>query len=226
MSRLRSNSCELLMCRQNLNQQLKGAAQGGSQGVVWNVRVYHSLSNTARLSLLQIGAYEACLGLLVFLMHDNMKSDLNIKLQLKIDTWSIILIPRAMWDLIVYAVAIWGYGVRWLKSVHKRCFKSITFCTFQWLYLLQRWYLLRYWSDSLFLWNPKPITVTAQFEAWTVFVRSNTGIMVRIPQDPWMFVCVCVVLNVGSGLETNWSPILGVYRIKKLKERRRPNSGM
>jgi hypothetical protein len=39
--------------------------------------------------------------------------------------------------------------------------------------------------------------------------------------------CVCVVLCVGSGPATGWSPVQGVlptvYRIKKLKKRRRSN---
>jgi hypothetical protein len=42
--------------------------------------------------------------------------------------------------------------------------------------------------------------------------------------------CVCVVLCVGSGLATGWSPVQGVlptmYRIKKLKKWPRPNKGL
>jgi hypothetical protein len=42
--------------------------------------------------------------------------------------------------------------------------------------------------------------------------------------------CVCVFLCVGSGLETGSSPVKGVlptvYRIKKLKKRRRSNEGL
>jgi hypothetical protein len=52
------------------------------------------------------------------------------------------------------------------------------------------------------------------------------GSWVRIPLEAWMSVCVysvCIVLCVGSGLMTGWSPdqgvLLTVYRIKKLKKR-------
>jgi hypothetical protein len=42
--------------------------------------------------------------------------------------------------------------------------------------------------------------------------------------------CVCVVLCVGSGLATGWSPVQGVlptvYRIKKLKKWPRSNKGL
>jgi hypothetical protein len=42
--------------------------------------------------------------------------------------------------------------------------------------------------------------------------------------------CVCVVLRVGSGIATGWSPVQGVqqtaYRIKKLKNLPRPNKGL
>jgi hypothetical protein len=52
------------------------------------------------------------------------------------------------------------------------------------------------------------------------------GSWVRIPLGAWMFdvrlFCVCVVLCVGSGLETGWSPaqwvLPTVYTIKKLKK--------
>jgi hypothetical protein len=53
------------------------------------------------------------------------------------------------------------------------------------------------------------------------------GSLVRIPLEAWMFClrlfCVCVVLCVGNGLATGWSPVQGflqtVYRTKKLKKR-------
>jgi hypothetical protein len=68
--------------------------------------------------------------------------------------------------------------------------------------------------------------VTARSKAWTVYVRSNAGIVGSNPtQGMNVFVrlfCVCVVLCVGSGLATGWSPVQGVlptmYRIKKLKK--------
>jgi hypothetical protein len=53
------------------------------------------------------------------------------------------------------------------------------------------------------------------------------GSLFRMPLEAWMSVCVySVVLCVGSGLATGWSPILGilptVYRIKKLKNGQGP----
>jgi hypothetical protein len=55
-----------------------------------------------------------------------------------------------------------------------------------------------------------PITVAVQSKAWIVFVRSNSGIVGSIPTRS-MYVCVrlflCVVLWVGSGLATGWSPV-------------------
>jgi hypothetical protein len=82
---------------------------------------------------------------------------------------------------------------------------------------------------GLFLW--RPITVAARSKAWTVFARSNAGIMgSNLTQS--MDVCIrlfslCVVLCVGSGLTAGWSPVQGVlptvYRIKKLEKRPRSN---
>jgi hypothetical protein len=58
------------------------------------------------------------------------------------------------------------------------------------------------------------ITVAAKSKAWTVFTRSNTGIMGSNPtQGMDVYVplfCVCVVLCVGSALVMGWSPIQGV----------------
>jgi hypothetical protein len=77
----------------------------------------------------------------------------------------------------------------------------------------------------------KPITVTARSKTLTVFARSNAGIVnsnttqgmnVCVP-----LFCVCVVLCVGRGLATGWSPVLRVvptvHRFKKLKKRPRSN---
>jgi hypothetical protein len=75
-----------------------------------------------------------------------------------------------------------------------------------------------------------PITVSAESTAWTVFARSNAGI-VGSNSTQGMDVCVhlfCVyvVLYVGIGLATGWSPVQGVlptvYRIQKLEKRPRP----
>jgi hypothetical protein len=59
-----------------------------------------------------------------------------------------------------------------------------------------------------------PITVAARSMAWTVFARSNTGIVGSNPtQGIDVCVCVysvCVVLHVGKGLATGRSPVQGV----------------
>jgi hypothetical protein len=74
-----------------------------------------------------------------------------------------------------------------------------------------------------------PITVAAQSKAWTVFARSNTGIVGSNPT--WgMDVSVRLLCVLGSVVSTGWSPIQGalspVYRIKKLKKRPRSNKGL
>jgi hypothetical protein len=54
-----------------------------------------------------------------------------------------------------------------------------------------------------------PITVAARSKAWTVFARSNTGIVGSNPI--WgIDVSVYVVLCAGSGLATGWSPVQAV----------------
>jgi hypothetical protein len=83
------------------------------------------------------------------------------------------------------------------------------------------------WNFSRLL-SLVPITAASRSKAWTVFARSNTGIVSTNPTQG-MDVCVlffCVyILCVGSGLATGWSPIQGVlptvYRIKKLIKRPR-----
>jgi hypothetical protein len=67
--------------------------------------------------------------------------------------------------------------------------------------------------------------VAARSKAWTVFAFSYTGIVVSNPiRSMNVYVplfCICVILCVGSGLATSWSPLQGVlltvYRIKKLR---------
>jgi hypothetical protein len=74
-----------------------------------------------------------------------------------------------------------------------------------------------------------PVTVASRSKA-----SSNAGIVASIPtQGADVYVrlfCVCVVLCVGSGLVMGLSPVEGVlpsvYRIKKLKNRRRSNKGL
>jgi hypothetical protein len=68
-----------------------------------------------------------------------------------------------------------------------------------------------------------PIAVVARPKAWTVFARSNTDI---VDSNPIGVIdvcvcsfCVCVVLLIGIGLATGWSPVQGVlptgYRNRK-----------
>jgi hypothetical protein len=77
-----------------------------------------------------------------------------------------------------------------------------------------------------------PITVTARSKAWTVFARSNAGIVNSNPtrSNDVCIVCiysVFVLFCVCRGLETGWSPVQGVlptvYRIVKLEKRPRSN---
>jgi hypothetical protein len=58
------------------------------------------------------------------------------------------------------------------------------------------------------------ITVVARSEAWTVFADSNAGdrLFEFRSRHGWLCVrlfCVCVVLCVGSSLETGWSVVRG-----------------
>jgi hypothetical protein len=73
--------------------------------------------------------------------------------------------------------------------------------------------------------------MAARSEAWTVFVRSKAGIVDSSPTQGMdvcvRLLCVCVVLCVGSGFVTGWSPVQGVlptvYKIKNLKKWPRSN---
>jgi hypothetical protein len=75
-----------------------------------------------------------------------------------------------------------------------------------------------------------PIAVAARSKAWTVFARSNAGIVGRGMDVCVSLFCVYVVLCVGSDLATGSSLIQGVlptvYRIKNLKEWPRSNKGL
>jgi hypothetical protein len=58
-----------------------------------------------------------------------------------------------------------------------------------------------------------PITVAVRSKVWTVFTHSNTRIVGSNPtqgMDVCAFICICVVLRVGSGLATGRSPAQGV----------------
>jgi hypothetical protein len=70
------------------------------------------------------------------------------------------------------------------------------------------------------------ITVFEWSKAWSVCACLNTEVLGSNPtknMDACVYLfCVCVILCVGSGLETGWSPIQGilqfVYRIKKAEK--------
>jgi hypothetical protein len=67
------------------------------------------------------------------------------------------------------------------------------------------YFVCRIWSFVLLLqstYTNSPITVAARSKAWTIFARSNAGIV--------CVYSVCVVLCVGSGLATGWSLVQGV----------------
>jgi hypothetical protein len=71
----------------------------------------------------------------------------------------------------------------------------------------------KFWS----CWAHLPITVAARSKAWTVFSRSNTGIMGSNPTRGMdvcvLLFCVCVVLRVGSGLVTADPPPKESYQL-------------
>jgi hypothetical protein len=84
-------------------------------------------------------------------------------------------------------------------------------------------------NTDTFLWiliDQLPITVAARSEAWTVFARSNTGVVgssLTWGMDACVrLFCVCVILGVGSGLTTSWSPVQEVlptvYRLRNWKK--------
>jgi hypothetical protein len=75
-----------------------------------------------------------------------------------------------------------------------------------------------------------PITVVARCKARTVFAHSNTGIVDSNPTGGMdicvRLFCVFVVLCVGRGLATCWSPVQGVipivYRLRHWKNGQGP----
>jgi hypothetical protein len=82
-------------------------------------------------------------------------------------------------------------------------------------------------------WSLRLIRVTAPSQAWNVSSRSNAGTVGS--KLTWgMDVCVCVysvwvVLCVGIGLETGWSPLQGIlptlYRLRNWKSGQCPTKG-
>jgi hypothetical protein len=72
------------------------------------------------------------------------------------------------------------------------------------------------------------ITAAARFKSWTVFDRSNTGVVGSNPTrgvDVYMrLFSVYVVLCVGRGLATGWSSVQGVIRTEyRLRNKKKKN---
>jgi hypothetical protein len=123
-----------------------------------------------------------------------------------------------IWSIIMY---IWcGVEIMFVdyNSLFHACPVSLSGYMFVTRFPMQLvWVVVNYWSA--------PITVAARSEAWTVFARSNTRVLGSNPTRGMdvcvRLFCVCVVLCVGRGLATGWSPIQGVllsvHNITKLK---------
>jgi hypothetical protein len=81
-------------------------------------------------------------------------------------------------------------------------------------------------NSSIIIRVNEPITVAARSKAYIFFSRSNSGIVDSSPTQGMdvslLLFCLYVVLCVGSGLATCWSPVHGVLptvnRIKELKK--------
>jgi hypothetical protein len=56
----------------------------------------------------------------------------------------------------------------------------------------------------------KTITVAEWSKAWTVFARSDAGMVGSNPTEAWMFVYVYSVFVLGSGFAIGWWFIQGV----------------
>jgi hypothetical protein len=63
--------------------------------------------------------------------------------------------------------------------------------------------------STLTIWYKSEVAVRSK--SWTVFARSNTGVVGSNPTRVMCvcarLFCVCVILCVGSGLVTGWSPV-------------------
>jgi hypothetical protein len=88
---------------------------------------------------------------------------------------------------------------------------------------------IKYTVDETLLNNVRekqPITVAVRNKTWTLFARSNAGIVGSNPtqgMDVCLRLCAFVLFCMfGSGLATGWSPAPGIlptlYRIKNLKK--------
>jgi hypothetical protein len=120
----------------------------------------------------------------------------------------------------------WGVscpGLLWVKKI-TRNLSQYVWCPdhilsaplehFQPCYTLYTSHALQNKKNFALYIRTRPITAAARFKTWTVFARSNTGIVGSNPTRG-IDVCVCLfcvgtVLFVGSGLATGWSPVQGV----------------
>jgi hypothetical protein len=113
---------------------------------------------------------------------------------------------RDAWKEVVSEVykKYFSYNILFLIS-SKDAFNFLKLCSVHW----QDDYWIMNWNGS--------ITVAALSKAWNDFTCSNAWIVSSNPTqgiDVCLHLfCVCVVLCVGSGLATGWSPSKESYRL-------------
>jgi hypothetical protein len=94
------------------------------------------------------------------------------------------------------------------------------------------WSALRFISTQhfAFLASTVPITIGTPSKSWTVFDRSNPGVVgsnsTRGMDVCVRLFCVCVVLCILGGLPLVWSPVQGVLRTVESEKWLRPNKGL
>jgi hypothetical protein len=118
------------------------------------------------------------------------------------------------------------------KVYYEHSFNEFTLNIFELLIMRFRYVPLWWILSKMKHANPleEPNTVTARSKAWTIFARSNTGIVGSNPtRGIYVCVhlfCVCVVLCAGSDLVTGWSPVQrvlpNVYRLRDWKSGQGP----
>jgi hypothetical protein len=105
-----------------------------------------------------------------------------------------------------------------------------------WHFWSTKWHcdrLLRYLHPPPPHYNPWPITLATHSNAWTIFDRSNAGVVSSNPTRGMdvcvRLFCVYVVLCVNRRLVTGWSPFQGVlptvYRLRNWKSGQGPTKG-
>jgi hypothetical protein len=119
------------------------------------------------------------------------------------DTFRII----ATWGNLIELCRIWGFH----GGDYEECSYLLTLVLSSRIFLPQK---TAFFLIELF--PLEPVTVAERSEACIVFARSEAGIVGSNPtqgMDVWWvcaFFCVCVVLCLGRGLATSWSPFQGV----------------